>query len=48
MVEIQLNQMSTAKLTSKFKLQAYLGATITNPWESSVLNFVTNGWSERG
>ena len=28
MLEIQLSQMSVAKLTTGFKLQTYLGATI--------------------
>ena len=28
MVELQLSQMSVAKLTSRFRLQAYLGAII--------------------
>ena len=30
MMEIQLSQMSIAKLTARFNLQAYSGATIIN------------------
>jgi hypothetical protein len=37
-----------ARLAPRFRLQAYLGATIIDSMESSVLDFVTDWWLELG
>ena len=48
MIEIQLSQMSVAKLITRFRLQAYLGATIIDYGNQGVLGIVTYQCFERG